>query len=128
MKRVLVVTSILGCLSLLAARPANPLSVGADFALHLYQKLISPLQGGHICNFSPTCSEFSRRSYRSYGPFWATLMTFDRLERCNVGAWSLVDRYYLEVENQRLVDYPCDHYLPDRLEKIDTLSEEQPVD
>jgi putative component of membrane protein insertase Oxa1/YidC/SpoIIIJ protein YidD len=97
------------------SRPANPLTVGADLALGFYQKLISPLQGGGICNFSPSCSNFSRQSYRIYGPFWGTLMTFDRLERCNVGAWGFKDRYYAGIVNDRLNDPPRNHYLPARI-------------
>jgi putative component of membrane protein insertase Oxa1/YidC/SpoIIIJ protein YidD len=117
MKRVLAILLVIGGLLTLSARPANPLSVGADLALGLYQKLISPLQGGHICNFSPTCSHFSRRSYRLYGPLWGTLMTFDRLERCNPGAWGHLGTYYSRIEADRLYDPPCNHYLPDKLER-----------
>jgi putative component of membrane protein insertase Oxa1/YidC/SpoIIIJ protein YidD len=117
MRRVFVILFILGICTGLSARPANPLSVGADLALHVYQKLISPLQGGHICNFSPSCSVFSRQSYRLYGPLWGTLMTFDRLERCNPGAWRHLHTYYPELRSERLSDPPCNHYLPARLKR-----------
>ncbi|MBD3286332.1 membrane protein insertion efficiency factor YidD [candidate division WOR-3 bacterium] len=125
MKRILLVLLVISTISLVA-RPANPLSVGADLTLGFYQRLISPLQGGHICNFSPTCSNFSRQSFSLYGPFWGTLMTFDRLERCNPGAWRLVDLYYSGVENERIADPPRNHHLPSRLRsskgKTDTAS------
>jgi|GEM_PF-2119007 len=117
MRLVFFILVLLGGCMPLAARPANPLSVGADLALHVYQKLISPLQGGHICNFSPTCSAFSRQSYRLYGPLWGTLMTFDRLERCNPGAWRHLHTYYAELRSERLSDPPSNHYLPARLKR-----------
>jgi putative component of membrane protein insertase Oxa1/YidC/SpoIIIJ protein YidD len=103
--------------SLLFARPANPLSVGADAAIHVYQKLISPLQGHNVCNFSPSCSAFSRGSYRLYGPVWGTLMTFDRLERCNPGAWRHLNQYYDDVYQNKLTDPPRNHHLPTRLKE-----------
>jgi len=112
MKRLSLIL-LLGMIPL-AARPANPLTVGADLALGFYQRMISPLQGGHVCNFSPTCSNYSRRAYRLYGPLWGTLMTFDRLERCNPGAWRIVNMYYPGIENERIADPPCNHHLPSR--------------
>ncbi len=42
-------------------------------------------------------------------------MTFDRLERCNLGAWSYRDQYYLGLNDERLYDPPRDHYLPTRI-------------
>lgn len=114
MRRVLVLIAIL-ISSTASARPGNPLTVSADLALGFYQKLISPLQGGGICNFSPSCSNFSRQSYREFGPFWGTLMTFDRLERCNLGAWGLRDRYYIGIVKERLYDPPKNHHLPSRI-------------
>jgi putative component of membrane protein insertase Oxa1/YidC/SpoIIIJ protein YidD len=116
MKRVLTILLVLG--GLLSARPANPLSLGADMALGIYQKLISPLQGRNICNFSPTCSAFSRRSYRLYGPLWGTFMTFDRLQRCNPGAWRQLEVYYSHIENDKLYDPPLNHHLPSRIRRL----------
>jgi len=45
-------------------------------------------------------------------------MTFDRLERCNPGAWHYLYIYYSHIENGRLADPPENHYLPLRLKKI----------
>jgi putative component of membrane protein insertase Oxa1/YidC/SpoIIIJ protein YidD len=120
MRRVLGVLMIMGGIAGIAARPANPLTVGADLALGFYQKLISPLQGGGICNFSPSCSNFSRQSYRLYGPLWGTLMTFDRLERCNNGAWTYRDQYYIGISSERLNDPPKNHHLPTRVRDAKT--------
>lgn len=55
-------------------------------------------------------------------------MTFDRLERCNPGAWRIVNMYYPGIENERIADPPCNHHLPSRLrlrrEKADSVSVE----
>ncbi|MEA3312496.1 MAG: membrane protein insertion efficiency factor YidD [candidate division WOR-3 bacterium] len=126
MRRALVALALLWGFTTLSARPANPLSVGADLMLSIYQKLISPLQGGHICNFSPSCSAFSRQSYRLYGPLWGTLMTFDRLERCNPGAWKHLETYYSHIANERLYDPPCNHNLPARLKEQKAKSKDTP--
>lgn len=125
MRRFVAILMLAGCAATIQARPANPLTVGADLALAFYQKLISPLQGRGLCNFSPTCSNFSRQSYRLYGPLWGTLMTFDRLERCNPGAWRLLDIYYSEVRNERLFDPPSGHHLPSRIRE-EKLKEPEP--
>lgn len=124
MRRTIAILMLMGCLFVISAHPANPLTVGADLALAFYQKLISPLQGQGLCNFSPTCSNFSRQSYRLYGPFWGTLMTFDRLERCNPGAWRHLGSYYPRLEQERLFDPPSNHHLPSRI--TDIKEEEKP--
>lgn len=126
MRRALAALALLWGFAMLSARPANPLSVGTDLMLSIYQKLISPLQGGHICNFSPTCSAFSRQSYRLYGPLWGTLMTFDRLERCNPGAWRHLGTYYSHIANEKLYDPPCNHNLPARLKEQKAKSKDTP--
>ncbi|MEO0075576.1 MAG: membrane protein insertion efficiency factor YidD, partial [candidate division WOR-3 bacterium] len=69
-----------------------------------YKRIISPLQGQQICNFSPTCSEFARQSIRKYGLVLGTLMTSDRLQRCNPWAWTYLDKYYFGIENDRIKD------------------------
>lgn len=115
---------IAGGMAVIAARPSNPLTLGADLALGFYQKLISPLQGGGICNFSPSCSNFSRQSYRLYGPFWGTLMTFDRLERCNTGAWTYLGQYYSGVRDEKLNDPPKNHHLPTRIKELEARRED----
>lgn len=56
-----------------------------------YQKYISPLYHfiGHsifgssfACRFSPTCSEYSRQAYQTYGIITGTKLTLSRLLRC----------------------------------------------
>ncbi len=88
----------------LFASPYNSLSVTGNWAIGVYQKLISPLQGREICNFSPSCSNFSKQAINKYGMFWGVVMTADRLERCNFAAWSYFDIYYFGIVNDRLYD------------------------
>jgi putative component of membrane protein insertase Oxa1/YidC/SpoIIIJ protein YidD len=89
----------------------NSLSVTGNWAIALYQKLISPLQGREICNFSPSCSNFSKQAINKYGMFWGVLMTADRLERCNFAAGNYADRYYPGIVNDRFYDPIDNHYL-----------------
>ncbi len=123
-KRTVVILILLGATSLVA-RSGNPLSVGVDLTLGFYQTLISPLQGGGICNFSPSCSNFSRQSYRRYGPLWGMLMTFDRLERCNPGAWRHLGENYTHIEHGKLFDPVENHHLPTRLRELRKARENQ---
>jgi len=46
--------------------------------INFYQKNISPLNG-QKCMFYPTCSEFYKKSIKSYGLLCATFMTVDRM-------------------------------------------------
>ncbi len=39
-------------------------------------------------------------------------MTFDRLERCNPGAWRFLNQYYDGTRKSKLFDPPYKHYLP----------------
>jgi putative component of membrane protein insertase Oxa1/YidC/SpoIIIJ protein YidD/TM2 domain-containing membrane protein YozV len=59
-----------------------------------YKLVISPLQGQNICNFSPTCSQFTKAAIRSQGFLPGVIIGADRLMRCNTFAWSYYDSYY----------------------------------
>jgi putative membrane protein insertion efficiency factor len=87
------------------------LNVTANWLLIFYKKLISPLQGKRICNFSPTCSQFSRQAINEYGFFPGLIMTSDRLLRCNPSAIQYLDSYYLNLIDGRIFDPPENHCL-----------------
>ena len=54
----------------------------AQLLLTVYQKVISPqLNGG--CLYSTSCSRYSRKAIDKRGVIVGTLMTADRLTRCN---------------------------------------------
>jgi putative component of membrane protein insertase Oxa1/YidC/SpoIIIJ protein YidD/TM2 domain-containing membrane protein YozV len=59
-----------------------------------YRLVVSPLQGPNICNFSPSCSQFTKAAMRSHGFLPGVLIGADRLMRCNTFAWSYYDSYY----------------------------------
>jgi len=108
----------------------------ADWLLQSYKTQVSPLQGQHICNFSPTCSQgerreerrerrvfpapysllptpysiFYRQSIEKYGFIAGTLIGSDRLQRCNSGAWSYLDKYYTGIDQERIYNPPEQYY------------------
>lgn len=82
----------------------NSISIVSDWSINIYQKTISPLQGSHVCNFSPSCSQFSKEAIQHYGLFKGILMTSDRLKRCSPFAWSYLGSYYEGVKEGRLID------------------------
>jgi putative component of membrane protein insertase Oxa1/YidC/SpoIIIJ protein YidD len=84
-------------------------SVAARWAIDLYRAHISPLQGRHVCNFEPTCSQFSKQAIDRYGLGLGVLMTADRLERCNPYAQYYLGSYYQGVTDGRMNDPVADH-------------------
>lgn len=84
-------------------------SVAARWAIDLYRAHISPLQGRHVCNFEPTCSQFSKQAIDRYGLGLGILMTADRLERCNPYAQYYLGSYYQGVTDGRMNDPVADH-------------------
>ena len=89
----------------------NSLNITANWSLNFYKKIISPLQGQNICNFSPTCSQFYKQSINKHGIVIGSMMGADRLMRCNPWAWAFLDKYYFGVDNNRLLDLPENHYV-----------------
>jgi hypothetical protein len=84
-------------------------SVAARWAIDLYKAHISPLQGRRICNFEPTCSQFSKQAIDRYGLGVGILMTADRLERCNPYAQYYLATYYQGITDGRMNDPVADH-------------------
>jgi putative component of membrane protein insertase Oxa1/YidC/SpoIIIJ protein YidD len=93
----------------MAATHYDAASVAARWALDLYKGNVSSLQGRRICNFNPSCSQFSRQAIERFGPAWGVLMTADRLERCNPYAPSYIGSHYTGVTLGRINDPIADH-------------------
>ena len=72
----------------------DPLSVCGEWMIGGYKLVLSPLQGQNLCNFSPTCSQFTKAAIRTQGFLPGVLIGADRLMRCNTFAWSYYDTYY----------------------------------
>lgn len=55
---------------------------GAFFMIRFFQKILSP-QSGPSCKFSPTCSAYGRQAVQKHGAFWGSLLSGERILRCN---------------------------------------------
>ena len=60
----------------------NPISLLLGSSLYVYQNVFSK----HIsadCLFTPSCSEFSKQAIKEFGLLKGTLLSIDRVNRCN---------------------------------------------
>ena len=72
----------------------DALSVSGAWMIGAYKAVLSPLQGTNVCNFYPTCSQFTKAAIQTRGFLPGVVMGADRLMRCNSIAWSYFDTYY----------------------------------
>jgi uncharacterized protein len=84
--------------------PENSVFQKAGIGLvRIYQEEISPLRlEKGTCRFTPTCSNYALQSVGKYGLLAGTLMTADRIQRCNpVGEWGedYCDSHYIFASN-----------------------------
>ncbi len=84
-------------------------SVSGAWLINVYKLILSPSQGPNMCNFWPTCSQFTRAAIESHGLLLGMVIGADRLMRCNPFAWSYHDRFYLEISHDRLSDPVANH-------------------
>jgi putative membrane protein insertion efficiency factor len=93
-------------LLLAAAQPpyeTNPIKLVIKSSFDIYQQLVSTSQGD-VCNFSPSCSQFGREALEKHGIIWGSLMTADRLMRCNPWAHTNLYSYYSGIKNSKIYD------------------------
>lgn len=64
-------------------QPASPLRNVLLGAIHFYRQVISPTQGAR-CGFYPSCSTFGMHAVHHYGALKGSMLTADRLTRCNI--------------------------------------------
>lgn len=100
-------------------RETNPVKIVVSAAIGLYQKVFSSAQGD-VCNFSPSCSHFSQQSIEKYGALWGSLMTADRLMRCQPGAVEYLNTYYHGIKDNKIYDPPENNYIFAPIETKDT--------
>lgn len=79
-------------------------------AIRIYQNFLSPAQG-HVCNFTPSCSNYMFKAVRKYGIISGIVKGMDRLQRCNYGARNYLGLYYSDIvivqgRGYRLIDEP----------------------
>ena len=60
----------------------NPVSLIFGGTLYVYQNYISQHLSAE-CLYDPSCSDFSKQAVKEYGLIKGTLLSFDRLSRCN---------------------------------------------
>lgn len=87
----------------------NPLQTVFRGLLLGYQQVLSPQLSGQ-CAFHPSCSEFSRRSIETYGLLKGTMLSLDRLTRCNRIGYGNNARTY-SLRHQRFYDPVCRYRL-----------------
>ncbi len=61
---------------------SNPVSLIYGGSLYVYQNLFSQHLSAS-CLYSPSCSDFSKHAVKEFGLVKGTLLSFDRLSRCN---------------------------------------------
>ncbi len=108
MRRCIVL--LLG-LTLPLAAGYTPLAVTGEWLINAYKYVLSPLQGQQMCNFWPTCSQFTKQAIQSYGFAPGVVMGTDRLLRCQQFAWSGYKRCYLSISHDRLTDPVGNHWI-----------------
>lgn len=69
-------------------------------AIRFYQLFISP-QDMPVCNFVPSCSQFSAEVIGRLGILRGVLLTSDRLQRCNGIS---ISRYRIDYNSGRFID------------------------
>jgi len=61
---------------------SNPLSLAFGGSLYVYQNFFSQHLSAS-CLYSPSCSDFGKYAVKEFGLIKGTLLSFDRLSRCN---------------------------------------------
>lgn len=92
----------------------NPVSMLFVGLINIYQRVFSAQEGSATCQFRPSCSHFGASAIKKYGVLQGTLMTGDRLLRCNQWTQGM---YPLWKDNYHHFDPIEDHDLwaPDTL-------------
>jgi putative component of membrane protein insertase Oxa1/YidC/SpoIIIJ protein YidD len=86
----------------------NPVSLLLGGTLYIYQNVLSK----HIsadCLFIPSCSEFCKQTIREDGIIKGTLLSIDRVNRCNRIAATDLKRYSADQKTKRYPD-PVSRY------------------
>lgn len=86
----------------------NPVSMLLVGLINVYQRVFSSQEGSATCQFRPSCSHYGASAIKRYGALQGTLMTGDRLLRCNQWAQG---HYPLWHDNYHLHDPIEEHDL-----------------
>ena len=83
----------------------NPLLFVARTGMWVYQNTLSP-QLSRECPYEITCSNFSKQAIERFGLLKGVLISADRLMRCNPFSLSSVDDSKININTQKIIDYP----------------------
>ena len=75
----------------------NPVSLIYGGSLYVYQNFISQ-HFSASCLYNPSCSDFSKQAVSEFGLIKGTLLSFDRLSRCNRIA--ATDLHFNEIDKK----------------------------
>lgn len=53
------------------------------YCIRFYQVALSPLKGGRVCRYTPTCSQYAVEAIEKYGAFKGSGLAIWRILRCN---------------------------------------------
>lgn len=82
---------------------SNPVSLIYGGALYVYQNLFSQHLSAS-CLYSPSCSDFSKQAVKEFGLIKGTLLSFDRLSRCNRIAATDLNPGEIDLKTHRFND------------------------
>jgi putative component of membrane protein insertase Oxa1/YidC/SpoIIIJ protein YidD len=100
-------------------KETNPLKIVINAGITIHQKVVAPAQGD-VCNFTPSCSRFSKKAINKYGVICGSLMAADRLMRCNPWAVDHLNTYYPDIRDGRIYDPVENNYIFGKIKKRDT--------
>ncbi|MCB1192733.1 MAG: membrane protein insertion efficiency factor YidD [Leptospiraceae bacterium] len=72
----------------------------AIILIHIYQKYISPILPSS-CRFYPSCSEYSKQAFETYGFFFALYLSLKRILKCNPMTKGYFDPLPLDKQSNR---------------------------
>lgn len=90
-------------------RTWNPVYHVLSSSMYVYQSVVSPLLMSH-CMFIPSCSAYSKALIHEYGMLKGTILTSDRLMRCNRIALSDNNTKYLIIDGHGHIPETVDRY------------------
>lgn len=82
---------------------SNPASLLYGGSLYMYQNLISQHFSAN-CLYDPSCSDFSKQAVKRFGLVKGSLLTIDRLNRCNRIAATGLDPQTINEKSHRFND------------------------
>lgn len=82
---------------------SNPVSLLYGGSLYVYQNFVSQHLSAS-CLYDPSCSDFSKQAVKDYGIFKGTLLSLDRLNRCNRIAATDLNPLQINSKSNRFSD------------------------